>query len=175
MELKSLPAACVVKFKWDEGHGDPAQVEKWKNILGGAFWSMHHYCIGLNCLNRVDRGIGDKGALLGEALGQFKYMQGIPADNVLRPEVEYNIGLVLYRMDRISQAIGQLRRTIQMKPNYERAYLLLDICYLRLGDRASAAAALREGLKRVPNSRALQDALNKMTSEKEQPDGPGQR
>ena len=170
LELKFLPPYCTTRFKWLSGQADPKEVVKWQSILGGAFVSLHHYCIGLNCLNRVDKGIGDKRTLLEEALGEFQYMQGIPADNALRPEVEYNLGLVLYRLDRIPQAIGQLLKTIQMKPNYERAYLLLSFCYLRLGDGTSAAQALQVGLTRVPDSRALRDALNEMNSKKKEPD-----
>jgi tetratricopeptide (TPR) repeat protein len=134
---------------------------------------MHHYCFGLNFLNRANRGMGNKAVLLNWALGEFKYMQGIPADNVLRPDVEYNIGLVLYTQDRIPQAIVQLRKAIQMKRGNERAYLLLSFCYRRLGDRTSAAHALQEGLTRVPESRALRNALEWMNKETAAPDGGG--
>jgi hypothetical protein len=176
LELKFLPPFCTTRFKWSSGQADTEEVKKWENILGGAFIHTHHYCMGLNYLNRIDRGIGNREFLLGLAGGEFLYMQNnVAADNVLRPEVEFNIGMVQYRADRSPQAIGQLLKAIQMKPNYERAYLLLSFCYLRLGDRTSAADALQKGLAMVPDSRALRDALNEMNHVKKEPDGGGLR
>jgi hypothetical protein len=172
LELKMLPPFCSARFEWSSRQADTEEVKMWKNILGGTFYHVHHYCMALNYLNRIDRGIGSREDLLGLAGGDFQYMQNNIAENdILRPQVEFNIGLVLYKQDRIIQAIGQLRKAIQMRPNYERAYLLLGFCYRRLGDHASASDALQKGLIRVPESRALREALNEMNITKKEPDG----
>lgn len=175
-ELMFLPPYCTTRYTWGKVQAETEEVKRWRNILGGAFIHVHHYCNGLNFLNRITRGVGDRQVLLGLAQGEFKYIQNnVPADNVLRPEVEFNMGLVLYKADRIPQAIGQFQKAILMNPNYEQAYLLLSFGYLRLGDRTSAADALQKGLTRVPNSRALRDALNEMNSTKKEPDAGGNR
>lgn len=161
-ELKMLPPACIAKE-----NRDPAEVKKWEKILGDSFLHLHHYCYALNFLNRIHRGIGDKRFLLGAALNDFKYMQRIPEQNVLRPEVEYNIGQVLYQLDRMPEAIAPIRKAILLKPDYVQAYLLLSLCYRRIGDIADAAEALRTGLAKVPASQALQNALNEINSIKQ--------
>jgi tetratricopeptide (TPR) repeat protein len=174
-EIRFLPPYCVTKWKIDTGSPElnAEDVKKWQDIFGDAFISMHHYCFGLNFLNRLDRGLVEKDVLLGLALGDFQYMETHTPDwnnNVLRPDVEYNVGLVLYKMDNIPQAIEQLIIVVKIKPDFERAYLLLSFCYRRLGDLANAANTLRVGLTRVPHSRALRDALDEMNSKKNDPD-----
>jgi len=174
LELKSLPAFCTAKWKLDAGQPNAEEIREWRNTLGEAFDHLHHYCDGLNFVNRVRRGVGDKGTLLGLALGEFHYMQRIPSDNVLRPQLELNIGQALYMADRIPEATAALRKAILLKPGYEGAYLLLSFCYRRLGDSTRAARTLEEGTTRVPDSRALRDALEWMNSQKEKPDGGAQ-
>ena len=168
-ELKSLPPYCTARLSMSKPLANEEQIKRWQNILGDAFLHIHHYCNGLNFLNRIHRAIGDKNYLLGRALQNFQYMYRIPENHFLRPELELNIGQVHYMADQIPQAMASFRKAIQMKPSYERAYLLLSFCFRRVGDRTSAVRALQEGLTKVPDSRALQNALRWMNSANDKP------
>lgn len=162
LELKMLPSACIAKQT-----EDPEEVRKWKTVLGEAFVHLHHYCHGLNALNRINRGLGDRDYLLDAALSDFRYMEHQVAEkNVLIPEVEFNIGYVLYQLNRIKEAITPIQKAIRLKPDYVQAYLLLSYCYDRVGDTAGAAGILRSGLAKAPNSQALQSALARINSAK---------
>ena len=160
-ELRMLPVACIAKERKDHDES-----KMWERTLGEAFTHLHHYCNGLTFLNRIERGIGDRKYLQNAALDEFQYMQRIPADSPLRPELDYNMGQVLYELNRIPEAIAPLRRVIRLKPDYVRAYLLLSLCYKRMEDTAGAAEVLRTGLAKVPDSRALQSALDELNTTK---------
>jgi tetratricopeptide (TPR) repeat protein len=158
-EIKMLPPACISKET-----KDPEEVKKWKQILGSSYLHLHHHCYALNFLNRIQRGVGDRKTLLQAALADFRYMDRIPEENVLRPEVEYNIGYVLYQLNRIPEAIARLRKAAILKTDYIQAYLILSLCYQRMGDATNAAAVLRTGLTKIPDSPALQRALKDINS-----------
>jgi tetratricopeptide (TPR) repeat protein len=163
-ELNRLPKACIAKER-----GTPDEKAMWHETIGGAFTHLAHYCEALNALNRIDRGVGDRNALLQAALGGFQYMQHqMPEDSALRPEVEYHIGLVLHEMDRTPEAIVPLRKAILIKPDYVQAYLLLSRCYKQIGNAARAAEVLQEGLVKMRDSQALQSALNDLTATKQE-------
>ena len=155
-----LPPACRVKE--DKTAHDERKM--WENTLGVAFLHLHHYCTGLTFLSRVERGIGDRNYLLNAALKEFRYMQRIPQDNALRPELEYNTGYVLFQLKRYPEALGSLQKTVLLKPDYVQAYLLLSSCYGRIGNATRAAEILRAGLARMPESAALKDALSAITT-----------
>jgi tetratricopeptide (TPR) repeat protein len=164
LELKSLPPVCTTRFSLAKDQADPEDLKQWRNYLGEAFIHIHHHCYALNFLNRINRGIGDKNTLLGLALGDFQYMQRhVREDNILRPEIEYSIGQVLYQMNRIPEAIAPIGKAIQLKPDYVQAYLLLSFCYAQMGESTMALEILQKGLARLPNSHALQEALKEFS------------
>jgi tetratricopeptide (TPR) repeat protein len=168
-ELKSLPSACYARLGMKNGKASAEEVKEWKDALGSAFIHIHHYCYALNFLNRIRRGVGDKNTLLGLALGDLQYMQRIPEDHALRPEVEFNIAQVLYQMNRIAETIAPARKAIQLRPNYVEAYLLLSLCYHHMGDRANEIAVLQAGLTKAPDSPALRNALNETIGNRADP------
>ena len=53
-------------------------------------------------------------------------------------------------------AIQSANKAVELNPGYIRAYLLLQDIYEQLKDRKKALAVITEGLKQVPNSKALQ-------------------
>jgi tetratricopeptide (TPR) repeat protein len=166
-ELKRLPAACIAK----EDKSAHEEREKWHSILGESFDHLHHYCNGLNFLNRIKRGIGDKKSLLQGALGEFRYMDHqISGNNPLRPELEYNIGSVLFELNRFPEAIVAIRKSIFVQPDNAQAYLLLSMCYKRMGDSARALDVLQAGLAKVPGSQALRSAMNDLNGAKQDSD-----
>lgn len=86
-ELKSLPAACVTRLT-----GDDAMKDRWVQKIGwNNFLHLHHYCFGLNFINRAKFTIDKKNKryYLDQAVGNFAYvLKNWPADSPLRPEAE---------------------------------------------------------------------------------------
>src|SRR5574340_566471 len=87
IEMATLPAYCAVKF--DEAN-HPESAEMWRSTMGrGNFVHIHHYCAGLNFVNRA-RGMtsankGRQGTLEG-ALRNFDYvLDHTQPDFYLRP------------------------------------------------------------------------------------------
>jgi hypothetical protein len=157
LDLKVLPDACSALLTDDKD-----RTAMWRDKLGNdTYGYMAHYCRGLVYLNRTMRGVGDKNYILESVLLEFKYTRDhIPQDSLLRPELEYNTGHVLFELNKLPDAIVSLRKAVLAKPDYTQAYLLFSMCYVRMGDTASAAKILRAGLAIIPESQTLKSALN---------------
>lgn len=86
-ELEVLPEACTARIK-----GSKEVKAAWQMKLGaGNFLHLHHYCFGLNYINRA-RMTMDKSRklyLLQRGLANFNYvLTHWPADSPLRPDAE---------------------------------------------------------------------------------------
>ncbi len=159
VEMATLPAYCAVKF--DEAkHAESA--EMWRSTMGrGNFVHIHHYCAGLNFVNRA-RGMtsankGRQGTLEG-ALRNFDYVLAhTQPDFYLRPEIMMNRGIALSMMNRTGEAIGDLIKAIETDPNQPRAYMTLaDVYSNKLKNRAKALETVTEGLRHNPDTKSLQ-------------------
>ena len=54
LELKLLPVYCQVRWKYGDDRKSPV-VQRWRSILGDDYEDIHHYCLGLNYVNRANR------------------------------------------------------------------------------------------------------------------------
>lgn len=159
VEMATLPAYCAVKF--DEAkHAESA--EMWRSTMGrGNFVHIHHYCAGLNFVNRA-RGMTSanksrQGTLEG-ALRNFDYVLAhTQPDFYLRPEIMMSRGITLSMMNRTGEAIGDLMKAIEADPKQPRAYMTLtDVYSNKLKNRAKALETVTEGLRHNPDTRSLQ-------------------
>ncbi len=86
-ELKLLPQACSARFGEDK-----AAKGFWEQKIGrDNFLHLHHYCFGLNFINRAKFAIDKKNKVyyLNLAVGNFDYvLRHWPANSPLRPEAE---------------------------------------------------------------------------------------
>ncbi|MBI3431370.1 MAG: hypothetical protein HY018_04030 [Hydrogenophilales bacterium] len=154
-EMAMLPPYCAARF--DESS---EAFKSWRSSMGQDFIHVHHYCAGLNFVNRA-RGMGstDKGrqGTLEAALRNFDYMlEHTHPDFSLRPEILMNRGIALSMMNRTGEAIGDLLKSIEADPNQPRAYLTLADMYDRQKNRAKALETVTEGLRHNPDTKSLQ-------------------
>ncbi|MBL7803440.1 MAG: tetratricopeptide repeat protein [Saprospiraceae bacterium] len=63
-------------------------------------------------------------------------------------EQVFNLGLSLYNMGHLPEAVKAFDRTLQIDPNFERAYAARGNAYMAMGDSAKAELDLREYEKR---------------------------
>jgi len=71
----------------------------------------------------------------------------------LRPEsagAHFNLGLVLYDMDRLDEAIAEFRETVRLKPDFANAHNILGNALFAAGRLGEAIAAQREALRIAP-------------------------
>jgi hypothetical protein len=113
-EVPLLPDYCQVKM------GRPTESEQraWAARFGLLWGDMHHYCNGLNFVNRASRGgIGDidRRYYLGASLGEFDYI--IKSKNAAKaqwflPEVHFQKASALRRLGRTREASVETQKAI---------------------------------------------------------------
>lgn len=86
-ELQALPDYCKARLS-----GDKSSQQRWVQQFGkDNFLHFHHYCVGLNYVNRVRVSFGSKHKkhYIETALGEFKYvLRNWPEDFVLTADAK---------------------------------------------------------------------------------------
>jgi tetratricopeptide (TPR) repeat protein len=155
-ELASLPPLCKVKMK--AGAGSP-EYKTWEQSMGKDWLHTHHYCAGLNFLNRYyrARSASDKGSNLKNAQGNLQYMVTHAAPTYsLMPDVYLNLGVVYSLSNQPAQAITHFSKAIELNPRQPRAYNAMADYYSSIKQTARALETVSEGLRHNPDTRSLQ-------------------
>ncbi|WP_324780166.1 tetratricopeptide repeat protein [Thiobacillus sedimenti] len=156
-EMAVLPAYCAAKFG-ESQHPEAAKV--WRASMGSDFVHVHHYCAGLNFVNRASAMTSqnkDRRGTLEAAVRNFDYMLvHTHPDFYLRPEILMNRGIALSMMNRTGEAVGDLLKSIEADPGQPRAYLALADLYEKQKNRAKALETVTEGLRHNPDTKSLQ-------------------
>jgi len=153
-ELTSLPPFCKARFN----EGSP-EYKQWLSVLGPDFGHTHHYCAGVNYLNRYYRTRSKQGKTfnLNNARSNFEYMVSHAAPSYsLMPEIHANLGTVYSLMNQPAQAITHFNRAITLDPRQPRPYNVLADFYIRIKQPAKALEIVIEGLRHNPDTRSLQ-------------------
>lgn len=155
-EMASLPPFCKVKMT--TGQGSP-EYRTWEGILGRDFVHTHHYCAGINFINRYYRGrtAQDKRFNLNNARQNLQYMvtHADPSYSLM-PDVYLNLGVVAALSNRPAEALTHFNKAIELNPNQPRAYISLADHYVKLKQTAKALEIVTEGLRHNPGTRSLQ-------------------
>ncbi len=153
-EMAALPPYCGARFN----EGSEA-FKTWRSSMGGDFIHIHHYCAGLNFLNR-SYGMAsakDRQGTLGGAVREFDYvLTHASPDFSLRAEILMNRGVALSLLKRQGEAITNLTQAIEKSPDLPRAYMTLADIYDAQKQRAKALETVTEGLRHSPGTRSLQ-------------------
>lgn len=152
-EVAMLPPYCAARFD------DKSEAFKsWRASMGPDFIHIHHYCNGLNFLNRAlgSSSTGRRDTLVA-AVREFDYvLDHVRADFYLRPEVLTNRAIALTMLTRHGEAVGNLLEATRLDPRQVRAYSALADLYVKQNNRSKALDAVSEGLRHNPETRALQ-------------------
>ena len=153
-EMATLPPYCAARF--DERS---AAFQTWKSTMGGDFIHVHHYCAGLNFVNRA-RGMAsakDRRGVLGAAVRNFDYiLTHTQPDFYLRAEALMNRGIAMSMLQKPGEAVGNLRQAIEMNPRLPRAYMTLADLYDQQKNRGKALETVTAGLRHNPDAKSLQ-------------------
>jgi tetratricopeptide (TPR) repeat protein len=154
-EMAALPPYCAARF--DESS---AAFASWKANMGSDFIHIHHYCAGLNFLNRArSMASSDKNrtGTLEAALRNFNYvLTNTHPDFYLQPDFLMNRGITYSMLHKDSAAVGDLLKAIEMDPKLARAYVTLADMYEKQTNRSKALETVTEGLRHNPDTRSLQ-------------------
>ena len=122
-ELPLLPFYCTCKLRSD----DPRwrrKCYKWQDKFraygarGRDVVHIHHYCSGLLMLSRVQRGVGERSALLKKAEDQFRYMIRHSSPNfILMPEIYFKMGKTQEMLGQPIKAMEYFKRAKRLKKN----------------------------------------------------------
>jgi tetratricopeptide (TPR) repeat protein len=164
-ELRMLPPYCQAQMHTDSQHVMQKSEQqkrnehrRWQSILGDGYGHVHHYCWALNFINRYYRDFSakDREGYLSAAIKNFDYtITRVPNTFPLLPEMLTARGKTFAMMNRPGEAFKDLQRALQIKPKYEKAYVILADLYEKAGQQDAAKEVLQLGLRYVPNSKML--------------------
>jgi tetratricopeptide (TPR) repeat protein len=103
-----------------------------------------------------------------EKIAAFRKMAHDDPDNELG---HYRLATSLMEAGEYEEAIGSLRRTLELSPQFSKVFQLLGECYLKLNRRAEAVQTLKEGfaLADERGDNMPRDAMAKMLVEVGEP------
>jgi tetratricopeptide (TPR) repeat protein len=155
-EFQSLPDYCRVKMKTD---WNGPEVRDWVSRVGKDFVHVHHYCAGMNFANRSFRlrSPQDRKYFRGKAYTNYEYMitHADPSFGLM-PDVYVSRGQLYMADQQPSQALADYKKALELRPDFVTAHLAIVDWYKRAKQNEAALAAATEGLRQVPESKALQ-------------------
>lgn len=155
-EMASLPPYCKVKMK---SSSSSPEYKAWESALGKDFLHTHHYCAGINFINRYYRARSqqDKRFNVNNALSNLQYMvDHADAGYSLMPDVYLNLGVVYSLANQTAQAITHFNKAIELNPRQPRAYNALSDYYVKSKQSAKALEIVTTGLRHNPDTKSLQ-------------------
>ena len=154
-EVRLLPYFCMVKYR--EHHGDPGALHEGWNLMGRQFNNVHHYCNGLNFINRYYQSMGlDAASNLSLAINEFNYMVDHPVPNSpIRAQIYLQRGIAYSIAKRYAEAINDLQRAVILNPKLSQTYITLADNFEKIKARDKALEVVSEGLRQIPESKAL--------------------
>jgi tetratricopeptide (TPR) repeat protein len=155
-EMARLPLYCQVKFN---ASPQSAEWKGWRDRIGSNYIDLHHFCAGINFVNRYwgARTAKDRSFYLQNALNNFDYMvKAEKPDFTLSAELYSDRGEVFKLMRRPAEAVKEFNHALSIDPRFVKSYLQLAELNVAGKSPARALEVVTEGLRRVPDSTALQ-------------------
>lgn len=161
-ELSRLPPFCQAKLS-----SNPADHKLYSGKIGPDWQHIHHYCFGLNFINRYKRSFGnkiDQQFYFQSAVGEFEYMFTHSSSTFwMRPEMHVQKGKLLAAAKRNVEAVNEFEQALQRNPNYVEAYVALSDLYQNTSQQSKSIAAVEYALQLEPNNKSVQRRYNQLT------------
>lgn len=155
-EMLRMPPYCQAKFALRAGS---PEWKAWRDQIGENFIDLHHYCSGINFINRYwgARTARDRSFYLQNAMNNFNYMVNAEKpDFALRAELYSYRGEVFKLMRKPGEAMKDFSKALSIDPRIVKPYLQLAELHVAGSAPARALETVSEGLRHVPESTALQ-------------------
>jgi tetratricopeptide (TPR) repeat protein len=162
-----LPDYCkytLIYRKSEYGSRDPAQIRRWEQLMGrDNFMHMHHYCRGLQHVKHalyLERTKHGRDQQLGFSIREFDYViRNVKPGFAMLPEIRTKRAESLLRLGREPEAVVELGRAIELKPDYWPPYAALSDHYRGQRDVEQARLWLEKGLAARPDALPLKRRL----------------
>lgn len=164
-ELALLPTYCRGTQVIRAISKDPTPIDQYVAIYGEAYRHLHHYCWALNAENKALRIRDDylRRSKLTYALEDYKYfLDRAPPTFSLLPEIYTSRARVLFTLKRDVEAVRDLVKVIELKPDYGPAYARLSDYYQRVGDKSNAIKILEQGISNTNNDNNVTFFIRKL-------------
>jgi len=155
-EMARLPPSCAARMKSDK---QSPEYQAWRKQIGENFADFHHYCHGINFINRYWGASSpqERRFYLQQAIAEFHYIERAQKpDFTMGAELYSNLGEVFKLMGKPGEAIRDFTRALTINPKIVKPYLQLADLYEGIKDRVHALEVITEGLRNVPDSKSLQ-------------------
>ena len=146
-ELANLPPICVKRLT---GKMTPQE--------GAMYPSVHHYCYGLNFINRAARArdASSRSFNLTSAKGEINYtIKASPPGHWLLPQLYTDLGRTHLKLKEADQAVGAFSQAIKVNNAFEPAYRGLIEAFRAVGSPSAVLDVARSGLRYLPDSKYL--------------------
>lgn len=164
-DMALAPPYCpdTMSFSKSHSYNPDARQKRWVQMMGQAFWAMHHYCWAMININRAARPLTparERDNLYNRAIGDIDYvLRNSPPDFVLRPELYTKRGELLAKLKKYPDAVTAYRQAFNAKPDYWPAYTGLADMLRVTGHIDKAREIVEDGLMHAPSSKALNSML----------------
>jgi len=172
-EMSRLPIYCQDKLSYFVGSKPSPEAPLWPSRIGENWLAFHHYCYALNFVNRYwkARTANERSYYLQAALDNFNYMvRAEKPDFSLRAELYANRGEVLRLMGKAGEAVKDYQHALSINPRLLKPYLQLADLHVANKTPARALETVTEGLRYLPDSKALQRRYLELGGKKPFPD-----
>lgn len=146
-EFAMLPPYCDAKMNGKA----PEAVNYWRAQLGHDNWiHMHHYCGGLNDMNRYYRqDAKGRRESLRRVVWEMTYMlDHSKPDFYMRADMHYYRGKARQLSGQNGEALTDLAKALELRPDMPLASMELAELYQKLGKKASALDVLKTALEK---------------------------
>lgn len=157
-EYQAWPEYCRVQFTL---HGDvfsvpngtrypSATIDMWRQLIGGPFEGLHHYCASIHFLSR-GRALGDSNErqfVLHRALADAMFSFA-PADpnSVVYPDMAVTVAQIRMELNSVEEAEEALLGAIKAQPTRIEPYVMLALIQRKAGKLELARDTLLEADK----------------------------
>lgn len=155
-EMALLPEFCRVRAT--DNQNSP-EFQSWMQRIGPKFLGIHHYCAGINYINRYQYRIADKHRkyYLSRAVPEIDYIaKEMPPEFPLASEIYLNRGIALKLMGKDAEALADFNRSIDRDPRQAAAYLVIADYHIKAKNKPKALEIVSAGLKNAPDNKRLQ-------------------
>ncbi|MBW8371327.1 MAG: hypothetical protein K0M66_10190 [Thiobacillus sp.] len=151
--LAALPPYCEARK-----NAGSESFRSWRSSMGGDFNHIHHYCNGLDLLNRARGSYSSKNSeMLSAVVREFDYVLSHASPGFyMRSEILMNRGVALSMMKRNGEAVSNLLKSIELDAKQPRAYMTLADVYDKMKNRGKALETVTDGLRHNPDTKSLQ-------------------
>jgi tetratricopeptide (TPR) repeat protein len=153
-EMATLPPYCKARVS-----PNTAEFESWHKQLGPKFMDIHHYCTGLNYINRYFKSRDNtlRKYYLSRVIPEMNYtMKDLPPAFPLAGEMYLNRGYGHRLSGNKATAMMDFIKAVELGPKRPQAYSRLIDSYLEAKNKAKALEVASSGLAHLPDNKMLQ-------------------